>query len=154
MLRDVFKMRLDDLRCSDMFSEDHICWMLDFLQILSRCSLDVLRMFSGSSQDFPRISSRCFDGPCERGGSGGSGWSFGSSGSGGSGGSGGSCGSSTNTIVGLVGLVSLIGWMGLEWLVSLVGIFFLFDLIQKYFQMKLLSFMTHKNLMILTPLVV
>ena len=37
---------------------------------------------------------------------------------------------------------------------SLVGIFFLFDLIQKYFQMELLSFMTHKNLMIPKPLVV
>ena len=53
-----------------------------------------------------------------------------------------------------VGLVSLIGWVGLEGLVSLVGIFFLFDLIQKYFQMELLSFMTHKNLMIPKPLVV
>ena len=56
--------------------------------------------------------------------------------------------------MGLVGLVSLIGWVGLEGLVSLVGIFFLFDLIQKYFQMELLSFMTHKNLMIPKPLVV
>ena len=124
------------------------CW------IFSRSSLGVLLMFSGSSQDFPRIFSGCFDGPCERGGSGGSGWSFGSSGSGGSGGSCGSCGSSTNTIVGLVGLVSLIGWVGLEWLVSLVGIFFLFDLIQKYFQMELLPFMIHKNLMIHKPLAV
>ena len=51
LLRDVFKMSSDDLRCSDMFSEYHICWMLDFLQILSRCSLDVLRIFPGFSQD-------------------------------------------------------------------------------------------------------
>ena len=50
--------------------------------------------------------------------------------------------------MGLVGLASLIGWVGLESLMSVVGIFFLFDLIQKYFQMELLSFMTHKNLMI------
>ena len=57
-------------------------------------------------------------------------------------------------LVGLVGLLSLIGWVGLECLVSLVGIFFLFDQIQKYFQMELLSFMTHKNLMIPKPLVV
>ena len=51
MLTDVFKMCSDDLRCSDMFSEDHKCWMLDFLQIFSRCSLDVLWMFSGFFQD-------------------------------------------------------------------------------------------------------
>ena len=47
LLTDVFKMCSDDLRCS----EDHKCWMLDFLQIFSRCSLDVFRMFSGFSQD-------------------------------------------------------------------------------------------------------
>ena len=47
LLTDAFKMCLDDLRCSDMFSEDHKCWMLDFLQIFSRCSFDVLWMFSG-----------------------------------------------------------------------------------------------------------
>ena len=41
----------DAFRCSDMYSEDHKCWMLDFLQIFSRCSLDVFRMFSGFSQD-------------------------------------------------------------------------------------------------------
>ena len=51
LLTDVFKMCSDDLRCSDMFSEDHKCWMLDFLQIFSRCSLDVLWMFSGFFQD-------------------------------------------------------------------------------------------------------
>ena len=58
--------------------------------------------------------------------------------------------------MGLVVLVSLIGcgWVGLEGLVSLVGIFFLFDLIQKYFQMELLLFMIHKNLMIHKPLAV
>ena len=47
LLTDVFKMCSDDLRCS----EDHKCWMLDFLQIFSRCSLDVLWMFSGFFQD-------------------------------------------------------------------------------------------------------
>ena len=51
LLKDVFKMCSDDLRCLDMFSEDHKCWMLDFLQIFSRCSLDVLWMFSGFFQD-------------------------------------------------------------------------------------------------------
>ena len=51
MLTDVFKMCSDDLRCSDMFSEDHKCWILDFLQIFFRCSLNILRMFSGFSQD-------------------------------------------------------------------------------------------------------
>ena len=51
LLTDVFKMCSDDLRCSDMFSEDHKCWMLDFLQIFSRCSLDVLWMFLGFFQD-------------------------------------------------------------------------------------------------------
>ena len=50
--------------------------------------------------------------------------------------------------------MSLIGWVGLEGLVCLMGIFFLFDLTQKYFQMELLSFMIHKNLMIPKPLVV
>ena len=49
---------LDVLRCFwcsqdalKMCSDDHKCWMLDFLQIFSRCSLDVFRMFSGFSQD-------------------------------------------------------------------------------------------------------
>ena len=51
LLTDVFKMSSDDLRCSDMFSEDHKCWILDFLQIFSRCSLDVLWMFLGFFQD-------------------------------------------------------------------------------------------------------
>ena len=51
LLTDVLKMCSDDLRSSDMFSEDHKCWMLDFLQIFSRCSLDVLWMFSGFFQD-------------------------------------------------------------------------------------------------------
>ena len=51
LLTDVFKMCSDDLRCSDMFSEDHKCLTLDFLQIFSRCSLDVLWMFSGFFQD-------------------------------------------------------------------------------------------------------
>ena len=104
--------------------------------------------FFSRSFDGLRIFSGCSDGSC------GPGRSLGYSRSGGSGGSCGSCGSSTNTIVGLVGLVSLIGWVGLEWLVSLVGIFFLFDLIQKYFQMELLPFMIHKNLMIHKPLAV
>ena len=45
-----------------MCSDDHKCWTLDFLQIFSRCSLDVLRIFPG-----------CSEGSCERGGSGGSG---------------------------------------------------------------------------------
>ena len=48
--------------CSDY----HKCWTLDFLQIFSRCSLDVLWMFLGF---FPG----CSEGSCERGGSGGSG---------------------------------------------------------------------------------
>ena len=73
LLTDVFKMCSDDLRCSDMFSEDHKCWMLDFLQIFSRCSLDVLWMFSGFFQDVLRIFPGCSEGSCERGGSGGSG---------------------------------------------------------------------------------
>ena len=34
-----------------MCSDDHKCWTLDFLQIFSRCSLDVLRIFPGFSQD-------------------------------------------------------------------------------------------------------
>ena len=34
-----------------MCSDDHKCWTLDFLQIFSRCSLDVLWMFSGFFQD-------------------------------------------------------------------------------------------------------
>ena len=34
-----------------MCSDDHKCWTLDFLQIFSRCSLDVLLMFSGFFQD-------------------------------------------------------------------------------------------------------
>ena len=45
-----------------MCSDDHKCWTLDFLQIFSRCSLDVLRIFPG-----------CSEGSCERGGSRGSG---------------------------------------------------------------------------------
>ena len=73
-------------------------------------------------------------------------WSFGSSRSGGSCGFCGSCGSS-----GFGGSCES-DWLGGSG--SLVGIFFLFDLIQKYFQMELLSFMTHKNLMIPKPLVV
>ena len=125
----------DALICSQMCSDDLRCSEdQNFLQIFSRCSLDVFRMFSA-----------CSDGPCEHGGSGGSGRSFGSSRS---------CGSSISTIVGLVGLVSLIGWVGLEGMVSLVGIFFLFGLIQKYFQIELLSFTIHKNLTIPKPLIV
>ena len=34
-----------------MCSDDHKCWTLDFLQIFSRCSLDVLWMFLGFFQD-------------------------------------------------------------------------------------------------------
>ena len=82
LLIDVFRMCSDDLRCSDMFSEDHKCWILDFLQIFFRCSLNILRMFLG----FSRIFSGCSDGSCERGGSGGFDWL------GGSGRSGESCG--------------------------------------------------------------
>ena len=92
--------------------------------IFSRSSLGVLLIFSGCSQDFPRIFSGCSDGSCERGGSG---RSFGSSSSGGSCGS---CGSS--------------GFGG-----SCES-----DLIQKYCQMELLSFMIDKKFMILKPLVV
>ena len=49
---------LDVLRCFwcsqdalKMCSDDHKCWTLDFLQIFSRCSLDVLWMFLGFFQD-------------------------------------------------------------------------------------------------------
>ena len=56
-----------------MCSDDHKCWTLDFLQIFSRCSLDVLWMFSGFFQDVLRIFPGCSEGSCERGGSGGSG---------------------------------------------------------------------------------
>ena len=49
---------LDVLRCFwcsqdalKMCSDGHKSWMLDFLQIFSRCSLDVLRIFPGFSQD-------------------------------------------------------------------------------------------------------
>ena len=34
-----------------MCSDGHKSWMLDFLQIFSRCSLDVLWMFLGFFQD-------------------------------------------------------------------------------------------------------
>ena len=54
-------------------SDDHKCWTLDFLQNFSRCSLNVLWMFSGFFQDVLRIFPRCSEGSCERGGSGGSG---------------------------------------------------------------------------------
>ena len=91
----------DDLRCLDMFSEDHKCWMLDFLQIFPRCSLDVLRMFWWVLWAW---------------------WVWGSGRSFGSSRSGGSCGSSTSTVVGLVGLVSLIGWVDLEGLEGLAGL--------------------------------
>ena len=63
--------------------------------------------------------------------------------------------------VGLLGLAGLVSLLGLVFLVVLgcqglanLGIFLPFDLIKKYFQMELLSFMTHKNLMIPKPLVV
>ena len=56
-----------------MCSDDHKCWTLDFLQIFSRCSLDVLWMFSGFFQDVLRIFPGCSEGSCERAGSGGSG---------------------------------------------------------------------------------
>ena len=73
-------------------------------------------------------------------------WSFGSSRSGGSCGS---CGSS-----GFGGSCES-DWLGGSGRPGeSCGYFFLFDLIQKYFQMELLSFMTHKNLMIPKPLVV
>ena len=58
-------------------------------------------------------------------------------------------------LVGLVGLVSLLGLVSLFGLVSLVGMwyqvgpilgtFLLFDLIQKYFEMEILSLMIQKN---------
>ena len=47
LLTNVFKRCSDDLRCSDIFSEDHKCWMWDFLQIFTRCSQDS----PGFSQD-------------------------------------------------------------------------------------------------------
>ena len=78
LLTDVLKMCSNDLRCSEMFSNDHKCWMLDFF-------LGLL-MVSGFSQDGLRIFSGCSDGSCERGGSGGFDWL------GGSGRSGESCG--------------------------------------------------------------
>ena len=51
LLTDVLKMCSDDLRSSDMFSEDQKCWTMDFLQIFSRRSLDVLRIVPGFSLD-------------------------------------------------------------------------------------------------------
>ena len=126
MFLDVFGVRRMLSRCVQMITNVGR-W------IFSRSSLGVLLMFLGYSQDFPLIFLGCSNGSCERGESGGSG---------------------LLGLVGLVGLLSLIGWVGLEGLVILVGIFFLFDLIQKCFQMELLSFMTHKNLMIPKPLVV
>ena len=116
LLTDVLKMCSDDLRSSDMFSEDHKCWILDFLQIFSRCSLNILRIFPGFSQDV-------LMGLVSVVGLGGLVWSFGSSRSGGSCGS---CGSS-----GFGGSCES-DWLGGSG--SLVGIFFLFDLIQKYFK--------------------
>ena len=45
LLTDVLKMCSNDLRCSEMFSNDHKCWMLDFflgLLMVSGFSHDVL----------------------------------------------------------------------------------------------------------------
>ena len=56
LLKDVFKMCSDDLRCLEMFSNDHKCWMLDF----SRSSLGVLLMFSGFSQDGHNLEKSSF----------------------------------------------------------------------------------------------
>ena len=53
----------DVLRCSQMFSDDHICFW-----IFSRYSINVLLMFPGCLQDFSRMSSGCFDGSCGPGG--------------------------------------------------------------------------------------
>ena len=47
---DVFKMCSDVLRSSQMFSDDHRCFL-----ILSRYSIDVLLMFSGFFQDVFRM---------------------------------------------------------------------------------------------------
>ena len=52
---DVLKMCSDVLRCSLMFSDDHICFW-----IFSRYSVDVLLMFSRCSQDVCRIFPGCF----------------------------------------------------------------------------------------------
>ena len=89
MMSDVFNCSIDsDVQ---MISDVWICFQkitnVGYL-IFSRSSLGVLLMFSGCSQDCPRIFSGCSDGSCERGGSG---RSFGSCSSGGSCGS---CGSS------------------------------------------------------------
>ena len=54
--------------------------------------------------------------------------------------------------VGLVGLVSLLGLVGLIDVGCLY--FFLFNLIQKYFQMEILSLMIQKNLLIPKSLMV
>ena len=62
MLSDVLRCFWRSKDALKMCSDDHKCWTLDFLQIFSRCSLDVLRIFPG-----------CSEGSCERGGSGGSG---------------------------------------------------------------------------------
>ena len=65
-------------------------------------------------------------------------------------------------LVGPVSLVDLVGMVGLLGLVGLVGMamgcqvglvlgtFLLFDLIQKYFRMEILSSMIQKNLMIVS----
>ena len=58
-------------------------------------------------------------------------------------------------LVGPVGLVCLVGLIGVSCQVGLIlGIFLLFDLIQKYFQMEILSLKIHKNLMTPKSLIV
>ena len=58
-------------------------------------------------------------------------------------------------LVGMVGLLGLVGLVGMGCQVGLVlGTFLLFDLIQKYFQMEILSLMIQKNLMIPKSLMV
>ena len=64
MFLDVFGVLRMLSRCVQMVTNLG-CW------ISSRSSLGVLLMFSGCSQDCPRIFSGCSDGSCERGWSGG-----------------------------------------------------------------------------------
>ena len=51
----------DVLRCSQMFSDDHRCFLIfsrysiDVLLVFFRCSLDFLRMFAGFFQDVFRM---------------------------------------------------------------------------------------------------
>ena len=136
MMSDVFSCSIDVLRCFWCSQDALICSQMcsRCVQMISDVRICFQKITNVMISDFPLIFSRCSQDVLRI-----------------------LPGFSQDVLMGLVsvmGLVGLIGWVGLEGLVSLVGIFFLFDLIQKYFQMEFLSFMIHKNLMIPKTLVV